>query len=89
MQVVCQEPGHGGKILGLASSEAWLLESVSSSEKKRPGKGCGLYRTCVQIPAQPLPGCVTLGSSLTSLFLDVSLVLGWGVPRGLGTETSC
>lgn len=75
---------------GLSHSKAWsVLDSVSLSEMQRLSKGCGLHRTWVHTPAQPLPGCVTSGSSLTSLFLGVSLALGWGIPIGERRQRLC
>ena len=61
---------------------ASLGVSVSPSEKQILSESCGQYWTSTQMPAQPLPGCVTSGSSFTSLCLCVSSLRGCGIPKG-------
>ena len=86
--------GYGGVGAnhGVLSRAKWSLSFSWKAEKR--SEGCELCWTCVEIPAQPLSGCVPSGSSLTSLCLSVSPVLGRGIPRGehrqrLGGGTSC
>lgn len=55
----------------LEQNLASLRVLVSPSEKQRLSKGCGLYWTWIQMPAQPLPGCATSGSFFISLCLGV------------------